>query len=46
MKLNLLGISLTVAFVLLTTAPIWLNAPESFASSPIWAITEQTDRQF
>lgn len=45
MKLNPLGISLTVAFVLLATAPIWLNTPESFASSPIQAVTDQSDRQ-
>jgi hyperosmotically inducible protein len=45
MKLNPLGISLTVAFVLLATAPIWLNTPELFASSPIQAVTDQSDRQ-
>lgn len=45
MKFNPLGISLTVVFAFLATAPIWLNTRESFASSPIQEVADQSDRQ-
>jgi osmotically-inducible protein OsmY len=45
MRINLLGISLTVGFVLLATAPILLNTPELFASSPIQETTNSSDLQ-
>jgi hyperosmotically inducible protein len=45
MRFNPLGISLTVAFAFLATAPIWMNTPGSFASSSIQEVTEQSDRQ-
>lgn len=45
MKLNVLGFSLTVAFILLATTPFLLNTPESFAGSPSQEVGGQSDRQ-
>ena len=45
MKINVLGMSLSVAFALLATMPLWLNAPKSVASLASQEVSEQSDSQ-
>jgi osmotically-inducible protein OsmY len=45
MKINMLGISLTVAFVALTTMPLWLNSSTSFARSASEEVGDQSESQ-
>ncbi len=45
MKINVLGMSLSIAFVLLATLPLWSNAPRSYASLAGREVSEQSDSQ-
>jgi hyperosmotically inducible periplasmic protein len=45
MKINVLGMSLSVAFVLLATMPLWSNGPKSFAAVASQQVSEQSDSQ-